>query len=219
MILETPRLILRPWQEKDAEDLFTYASDPEIGPPAGWPPHTSVENSREIIRTALSDAQTYAVCRKNGRPIGSVGLKLKGSTDMTDRDDECELGYWIGKPFWGQGLIPEAARALLHYGFAELGMRAVWCGYYDGNEKSRKVQTKLGFLYQHKTEGIAVNLMHEIRTGHCNLMTKERWQKVELFRSQKKTLDTFLKNGAISCAQYNKSLGDLRELMGMHGVE
>lgn len=219
MILETQQLILRPWQEKDAEDLFTYASDPEIGPPAGWPPHTSVENSREIIRTALSDAQTYAVCRKNGRPIGSVGLKLKGSTDMTDRDDECELGYWIGKPFWGQGLIPEAARALLHYGFAELGMRAVWCGYYDGNEKSRKVQTKLGFLYQHKTEGIAVNLMHEIRTGHCNLMTKERWQKVELFRSQKKTLDTFLKNGAISCAQYNKSLGDLRELMGMHGVE
>ena len=219
MIIETERLILRPWQESDAEDLYTYAKDPEVGPPAGWPPHTSVENSREIINTVLSRSETYAVCLKDGKPIGSVGLHLNGSTDMTDRDDECELGYWIGKPFWGQGLIPEAARELLRYAFEELGMRAVWCGYYEGNEKSRKVQTKLGFVYQHKTEGLEVGLMNEIRTGHCNLMTKERWQKVKLFCSQKKTLDTFREKNAISQAQYDKSLGDLRNLMEMHGVE
>ena len=219
MILETQRLILRPWQESDAADLCMYASDPDIGLPAGWPPHTSVENSREIIKAVLSEPETYAVCRKDGKPIGSVGLKLNGNTDMTDREDECELGYWIGKPFWGQGLIPEASRALLCHAFEELGMRAVWCGYYDGNEKSRKVQAKLGFVYQHKTEGLEVTLLNEIRTGHCNLMTKERWQKVVLFREQKKTLDTFLGNRAISQAQYNKSLGDLRDLMGMHGVE
>ena len=219
MIIETERLILRPWQESDAEDLYTYAKDPEVGPPAGWPTHTSVENSREIINTVLSRSETYAVCLKDGKPIGSVGLHLNGSTDMTDRDDECELGYWIGKPFWGQGLIPEAARELLRYAFEELGMRAVWCGYYEGNEKSRKVQTKLGFVYQHKTEGLEVSLMNEIRTGHCNLMTKERWQKVKLFCSQKKTLDTFREKNAISQAQYDKSLGDLRNLMEMHGVE
>ena len=52
--LQTTRLILRPWREEDADDLYIYASDPEVGPPAGWPPHTSVENSREIIRTVLS---------------------------------------------------------------------------------------------------------------------------------------------------------------------
>ena len=219
MIIETERLILRPWQESDAEDLYTYAKDPEVGPPAGWPTHTSVENSRDIINSVLSRSETYAVCLKDGKPIGSVGLHLNGSTDMTDRDDECELGYWIGKPFWGQGLIPEAARELLRYAFEELGMRSVWCGYYDGNEKSRKVQTKLGFVYQHKTEGLEVSLMNEIRTGHCNLMTKERWQKVELFRQQKKTLDTFREKNAISQAQYDKSLGDLRNLMEMHGVE
>ena len=219
MIIETERLILRPWQESDAEDLYTYAKDPEVGPPAGWPPHTSVENSREIINTVLSRSETYAVCLKDGKPIGSVGLHLNGSTDMTDRDDECELGYWIGKPFWGQGLIPEAARELLRYAFEKLGMCAVWCGYYEGNEKSRKVQTKLGFVYQHKTEGLEVSLMNEIRTGHCNLMTKERWQKVKLFCSQKKTLDTFREKNAISQAQYDKSLGDLRNLMEMHGVE
>ena len=64
-----------------------------------------------------------------------------------------------------------------------------------------------------------LEMLGEIRTGHSNLMTKERWQKVELFRQQKKLLDTFLQNGAISQAQYNKSFGDLVELMEMHGVE
>jgi RimJ/RimL family protein N-acetyltransferase len=218
-MLITDRLILRPWQESDAEDLYTYASDPEVGPPAGWPVHTSVENSREIIQNVLSKPETYAVCLKDGKPIGSVGLHLNGCTDMTNRDDECELGYWIGKPFWGQGLIPEASRELLRYAFEELGMRAVWCGYYDGNEKSRKVQTKLGFVYRYTSHDLNVRLLNEIRTGHTNLMTKERWQKVVLFCQQKKTLDTFRENGAISGAQYDKSLGDLRELMDMQGVE
>ena len=70
MILQTKRLILRPWSENDAEELYKYASDPEVGPPAGWPPHTSAENSREIIRTVLSAPETYAVCLKeNGLPI------------------------------------------------------------------------------------------------------------------------------------------------------
>ena len=178
-MIETERLIQRPWQEGDAEALYKYASDPDIGPPAGWPPHTSVENSRDIICHVLAVPETYAVCLKDGSPIGSVGLKLKGSTDMTDREDECELGYWIGKPFWGQGLIPEASRALLRHAFEDLGMRAVWCGYYEGNEKSKRVQEKLGFVYQYTTEGLEVTLVKEIRTGHTNLMTKEHWQDLQ----------------------------------------
>lgn len=218
-MIETERLILRPWHENDAEALYKYASDPDIGPPAGWPPHTSVENSRDIIRTVFSAPETYAVCLKDGSPIGSIGLKLKGSTNMTNRDDECELGYWIGKPFWGQGMIPEASQTLLRHAFDNLGMRAVWCGYYEGNEKSKRVQEKLGFVYQYTTEGLEVTLVNEIRTGHTNLMTKERWQKVNLFREQKKTLDTFRERNAISQAQYDKSLGDLRDMMAMHGVE
>ena len=217
MILQTKRLILRPWSENDAEELYKYASDPEVGPPAGWPPHTSAENSREIIRTVLSAPETYAVCLKeNGKPIGSVGLHRN---DLAERDDEYELGYWIGKPFWGQGLIPEASRELLRYAFEDLGMNRIWCGYYDGNEKSLRVQEKLGFVFHHTTEGLEVKLLNEIRTGHSNLMTKERWQKVQLFLRQKSLLNTFLGNAAISRMQYNKSFGDLIELMGMHGVE
>ena len=217
MILQTKRLILRPWREEDAEELYKYASDPEVGSPAGWPPHTSVENSREIIRTVLSKPETYAVCLKeNGKPIGSIGFHRN---DLAEADDEYELGYWIGKPYWGQGMIPEASREMLRYAFEDLGMNRVWCGYYDGNEKSRRVQEKLGFIYQRKTEGIEVSLLGEIRTGHSNLMTKERFQKVELFRQQRKTLDTFLQNGAISQSQYDKSFGDLCELMEMQRVE
>lgn len=176
-MLETERLTLRPWQETDAEDLYAYAKDPEVGPAAGWPPHTSVENSRQIIQNVLSVPETYAVCLKNGRVVGSVGLKLKGSTDMTDREDECELGYWIGKPFWGQGLIPEACRELLRYAFEELGMQAVWCGYYDGNKKSHRVQEKLGFAYHHTTENLDVTLLNEKRTGHTSLLTADAWRK------------------------------------------
>lgn len=177
-MMQTKRLILRPWQEADAESLYAYAKDPDIGLPAGWPPHKSVEDSREVIRYVLSAPQTYAVCLKDGSPIGSVSLKLKGSTDMTDREDECELGYWIGKPFWGQGLIPEAAEELLRHAFEELGMRAVWCGYYEGNVKSRRVQEKLGFVYQHTTEGLELPLLGELRTGHTMLLTKEHWKNL-----------------------------------------
>lgn len=176
-MLETKRLILRPWRETDAESLFDYAKDPDIGPPAGWPPHKSVEDSRDVICHVLSAPQTYAVCLKDGSPIGSIGLKLKGSTDMTERDDECELGYWIGKPFWGQGLIPEAGRELLRYAFEDLGMAAVWCGYYEGNTKSRRVQEKLGFVYHHTADGLEVSLLGEIRRGHTMLLTKQRWEQ------------------------------------------
>ena len=150
MILQTKRLILRPWREEDAQDLHKYASDTQVGPPAGWPPHTSVENSREIIRTVLSAPETYAVCLKeDGKAIGSIGLHRN---DLAELDDEYELGYWIGKPFWGQGLIPEASREMLRHAFEDLGMNRIWCGYYDGNTKSRRVQEKLGFVYHHTTK-------------------------------------------------------------------
>ena len=62
MTLETERLILRPWKEDDAESLYKYAKNPEVGPIAGWPVHTSVENSREIIKSVLAADETKGVC-------------------------------------------------------------------------------------------------------------------------------------------------------------
>lgn len=177
MKLITERLILRPWKESDAQNLYEYAKDPEVGPVAGWPVHKSVENSLEIIRNVLAVPETFAICLKeNNKAIGSIGLKLNGSTDMTDKDDECELGYWIGKPFWGRGYVPEAVKELLRYGFEDLHMNKIWCGYYDGNVKSRRVQEKCGFIYQFTTQGIEVPLMNEVRNGHVSSLTKEQWK-------------------------------------------
>lgn len=127
MILETKRLILRRWEESDAEDLYKYASNPNVGPIAGWPPHQSLDESKDVIKNVLNGKEAYAICLK---------------------DDECELGYWIGKPFWGQGLMPEAANELLRHAFEDIGMSKVWCGYYEGNIKSKRVQEKVGFKYQ-----------------------------------------------------------------------
>ena len=179
-MLETERLTLRAWAETDAESLYAYAKDPDIGPIAGWPAHRSKEESLNTIRHVLNGKECYAICeRGSNSPIGSIELKLNGHTDMTDRDDECELGYWLGKPFWGRGYMPEAAREIIRHGFVDLGMSAIWCGYYDGNLKSKRVQEKVGFVYHHTCDEVPVPLMHEVRVGHVNILTKSRWQNLD----------------------------------------
>ena len=145
MELQTKRLILRPWQESDAEALYKYASNPNIGPIAGWPPHTSIENSREIIKVVLSAPETYAVVLKEtGEAVGSIGIMTTKSEIHSAKmaDTECEIGYWIGEPYWGKGLIPEGVNELLRYAFENLQQTTVWCGYYDGNEKSKRAHFK-----------------------------------------------------------------------------
>ncbi len=177
-MFETERLILRKWDPEDAEELYRYAKDPAVGPIAGWPPHTSVENSRDIIRDVLSAPETYAIIfRKTGLPIGSVGLKTGAGTDLTGEPDECELGYWLGVPWWGKGLMTEAGREMLRHAFEDLHMVKVWCGYYDGNLRSKRVQEKLGFSFHHTTPDVPVPLMHEVRIGHVNVLTKADWEK------------------------------------------
>lgn len=178
-MLKTKRLILRKWTESDTESLFEYAKNPDVGPIAGWPPHKSKEESLSVIQNVLNGKECYAICEKgNNKAIGSIELKLNGFTDMTDRDDECELGYWLGKPFWGKGYMTEAARELLRHGFEELKMNKIWCGYYDGNLKSKRVQEKVGFVYHHTCENVPVPLMNEIRVGHTNVMTREHWKEI-----------------------------------------
>ncbi len=183
MKLETERLILRPFEDSDAENVYLYAKDPDVGPIAGWPPHKSIDESLEVIRNVLSGAEAYAVCMKSdNKAIGAIELKLNGHTDMTEKDDECELGYWLGKPFWGQGIIPEAVRELLRHAFEDIGMSKVWCGYYDGNVKSKRVQEKCGFTYQWTTPDVDVPLMNEIRIGHVSCFTKEEWEALQKIR-------------------------------------
>lgn len=177
MTLQTNRLILRPWREEDAEELYKYAKDPAVGPAAGWPPHTSAENSAEIIRGVLSEPENYAVVLKEtGLPVGCVGIKRGTRCGADAKKDEAELGYWIGVPYWGRGLIPEAVRELLRRCFEDLGCSAVWCGCFDGNDKSRRVQEKCGFRYHHTVKDRPCPLLGAVRTEHFSLLTKEQWE-------------------------------------------
>lgn len=178
MNLETERLILRPWAETDAEALYRYASDPQVGPAAGWQPHTSVEDSRQIIRDVLSAPGTFAVVlRATGEAVGSAGVMRAGSGTAPIAQDEAEIGYWIGRAHWGQGLIPEAVRELERYCFEELNCRGLWCGYYEGNEKSRRVQEKCGFVPHHTEENKLCAKLGEYRTEHFTYLTREDWEK------------------------------------------
>ncbi len=176
MLLKTERLILRHWKESDAKSLYEYAKDPEVGPIAGWPAHQNIIESLNTIKNVFNKPECFAICLKEDNiAIGAIELKLKGCTDMTEREDECELGYWIGKPFWNHGYMSEAVQEILRHAFIDLHMTTVWCGYYDGNSKSARVQEKAGFIYHHSFDEVPVPLMNEVRIGHTNFLTRERW--------------------------------------------
>lgn len=80
-------------------------------------------------------------------------------------------------PFWGQGLIPEAVNELLRHAFEDLRLSSVWCGYYDGNEKSKRAQEKCGFVYHHTEYNKPVPLLNDLRTEHFTKIRYEDWRK------------------------------------------
>ena len=90
------------------------------------------------------------------------------------QDHEAEIGYWIGVPYWGWGLIPEAVQRLQRRCFEELECTVLWCGYYDGNEKSRRVQEKCGFRYHHTQRG-KLSPLGDVRTEHFTRITREEF--------------------------------------------
>ena len=205
-VLMTRRLVLRRWNQKDAEDLYRYACDPDVGPIAGWPPHKNPDESRAVIRDVLNGREAYAICLKeDGRAIGAIELKLNGHTDLTDRDDECEMGYWLGKPFWGRGIVPEAVTEMLRRAFEDIGMQKVWVGYYEGNSKSKRVQEKCRFRFQRKSEGVDVPLMQEKRTGYVSSLTKDQWQWDRLYAAaaavrKERRISDYVTCGEVSAA-------------------
>lgn len=179
-ILRTERLVLRPWTEDDAPALFEYAKDPRVGPITGWPVHTDVENSRAIIKDVLSGEETYAIVPIGGdSPVGSIGLMIGNKSNIGIPANDGEIGFWIGVPYWGQGLVPEATLELMRYGFEDLGLDTIWCGYFDGNEKSKRAQEKCGFKYHHTDKDILWPLMNDIRTLHITCMAKPEWEQLQ----------------------------------------
>ncbi len=113
-MLQTNRIILRSWRDDDAETLFRYASDPDVGPRAGWPPHQSVEESREIIRTVFHSDHIWAIeLKETGEPIGCIGYLAHGESNIDIGKNDVEAGYWVAKPYWNRGICTEALQLRL----------------------------------------------------------------------------------------------------------
>lgn len=145
-ILQTDRLLLRRWAEQDANALYKYASNPDVGPRAGWPVHQSVEFSLEVIRRYFMNEDTWAIVLKSiNEPIGCIGYNTYGKSNIPIGESDCEVGYWIGKPYWNKGICTEALRLLLDYTLNVKCFDNIWADHFVGNPASGRVLEKCGF--------------------------------------------------------------------------
>ena len=176
-VLTSERLTLRPWRVEDAGVLFEMARDPRVGPAAGWPPHRSVAESEEVIRTIFSAPETYAVVlRGTDRPVGCVGLLFGASSHFPIRPSEAEVGYWLGTGWWGRGLISEALGELLRHGFEELELTALWGCCFTENDASRRVMERCGFRYVRSEAALPVCPDGTQHGGEIWRLTREAWR-------------------------------------------
>ncbi len=145
--IETDRLILRPWEDEDVDDLYEYAKNPNVGPHGGWKPHESKEESMEIMRDLFIDKYTCwaIVYKENNKVVGSVGYE----TDCRRPDINCkELGYAISEDYWNKGLMTEAVKAVIDYGFDKLKLDMISIYRGPKNIRSQRVIEKNGFTYE-----------------------------------------------------------------------
>ncbi len=148
-VIETERLILRPFKQTDLEDFYEYASVEGVGEMAGWKHHESITESQNIMNSFISKDKVFAICfKENNKVIGTLGVEKYGLEDaLTEFNDYYgrEIGYALSKDYWGKGIMPEAVNAVKDYLFNELNYDFLICGYYNFNEQSKRVQIKCGF--------------------------------------------------------------------------
>ncbi len=149
LVLESERLILRPFCTEDIDDLYEYASVEGVGEMAGWRHHESKEKSKEILQIFIDEDKVFAlVLKDSGKVIGSLGVEKYGLEDkLTEFDGYLgrEIGYVLSKAYWGKGLMPEAVSAVIDYLFGVMDLDFLTCGYFDFNSQSKRVQEKCGF--------------------------------------------------------------------------
>ena len=171
--LETKRLILRPWRAGDLNDFHEYCTDPEVGPNAGWKPHESLEESREILARFLKDeGECAVVLRENGKVIGSLGLfadKLGHEGLGAGR----EIGYVLSHAYWGQGLMPEAVQGVIRFVFEEEKFDYLSVAHFPFNARSKRVIEKCGFRFEKRLSGSYKDYKGDTPDEVCYLMTKE----------------------------------------------
>ena len=146
-MMENERIVLRPWRESDAEALYKYASDPDVGPRAGWPPHKSVDESLEIIRTVFNNDTTWAIVWKDtDEAIGAIGYGPSCDCNLPSRDGEPIVGYWVAKLYWNQGICTEALGLMLDHIRKTTVILSLISGHFVDNPASGRVMEKCGFV-------------------------------------------------------------------------
>ena len=137
VILETERLILRPWKQEDLQDFYAYASVDGVGQMAGWAPHESLEVSQMILNSFINGKKTFALVeKKSGKVIGSLGLEDSERNNLDESFDSKsgrEIGYVLSKDYWGRGLMPEAVKRVIQYAFEDLKWDFLLCGHFMEN--------------------------------------------------------------------------------------
>lgn len=173
--LETERLILRPFRKNDLADFYSYASKPEVGPPAGWNPHSSLEESEKILLDFIRQDDIWALEEKGaGKVIGSVGLH---KDPRRDTDHTKMLGYAMDSAFWGRGLMPEAVRAAIAYAFDKLGTELLSVYHYPFNHRSKRVIQKSGFTYEGTLRYASQIFDGSVYDMACYSMTKAEYRE------------------------------------------
>ncbi len=144
--METNRIKLRLWSDDDANALYKYASDPDVGPRAGWSPHKNLEESHEIIQKYFSNDHTWAIeLKETCEVIGSIGYMLPGESNINIGENDAEIGFWVAKPYWNLGICTEALQLMLEYCIDVKCFQTLWGDYFVDNPASCRVMTKCGF--------------------------------------------------------------------------
>lgn len=147
--IETERLILRPFTQTDLHDLNKYASVKGVGEMAGWKHHENLDETQHILNSFIEQDKTFAIyLKESNKVIGSLGIEEYGLenalTEFSNYKGR-EIGYVLSKDYWGNGIMPEAVKAVINYLFNVLDFDFLTCGYYDFNVQSKRVQEKCGF--------------------------------------------------------------------------
>ena len=177
--IETERLRLRPLGAGDIDRLCELAGDEAVYRTTINIPHPYRRLDAEAwigIAAGMwedgSGAQFAIALRETDELIGGIGLTIER------RHDRAELGFWVGVPHWGRGFTTEAGRAVLAFGFRELGLERIWAGHLAGNEASGRVQQKLGMT----REGVLRRQFKKDGVFHDDVVyaiTREEWEGVE----------------------------------------
>lgn len=174
-VIKTKRLLLRSWDKEDADDLFEYAKNPQVGPRAGWKPHDNREESKKIIESVFSKNLVWAmVLRKTDKVIGSIGLEKK---KLVSDKESLELGYAMSEEFWNMGLMTEAAERAVEYAFDVMKTEMLIVKTFPDNTASQKVALKCGFSYEGELYGIVRDHEGNVRTVRCYTLYRDDYRK------------------------------------------